>query len=470
MTGIVFDKFDNGLDLRRGASTSEADRLRVLTNCYVTTGKEIKKRPGMTKIATLEAGTVGLAAGLGKLNTFYEGGSTITHANTLFVARKVRHPTPGTSPVARCWYCDSFNGNLYVAIEYVNGDVYHHYLDKGEPPSAATNITDVNCPHGKGVTKASSKIWSVKKASPFDVVRFCKTDDCTNWTAAGDAGFLPVALKQENAQYCYAVGQFRDKLVAFFQDSAQLWTVDTNPTNNKLDQRIYGVGTRYPRSPASFSDDVFFLADQGVRSITVNAITANLQDTDIGSPIDSVVTPSIGSDVPISLYIPSLGQYWLVLGSIVWAYSFSRTSKLAAWSKYTMPFGIDAITVLDNKLYIRNGNDVYRVDDAATTDDGRPIKVEITFPFLDFKKPGVLKMITGMDLVMQGSAQISLHYDPNDMGRVTVPIVVTNDTRSEPLLPVEVCATSVAPALLHAFDEPFKLTAISFFYESLGQQ
>lgn len=468
MPGISYDKFDNGLDLRRGAATSDANRLRVLKNCYVTTGKEIKKRPGLTLVAALESGTVGLKAGLGKLNTFYEEATTITHANTLFVAHKLRHPTPGTSPAKKVWYCDSFNGYLYVSLEYVNGNIYHHYLNKGEPPSGATYISDANCPHGKGVTKTASKIWSVKKASPYDTVAFCKTNDCTDWTAAGDAGFLPVALKQENAQYCYALGQFQEKLVAFFQDSAQIWTVDVAPANNALSQRMFGVGTRYPNSPTSFADDVFFLNDAGVRSITVNQMTSSLQDSDIGSPIDSVVAPAISGTDPISIYIPKLGQYWLVLGPEVYAYSFSRTAKLAAWAYYTFPFPIDDIAVLDNITYLRNGNNVYKLDEEAYSDNGSAIDVEILFPFLDFKLPGVLKMATGMDVIVEGAATLSLLTDPNDPGEETEPMVVYGDSRNGPTLPVEVCATAIAPRIRHALNEAFKLTSLTFFYEKLG--
>lgn len=463
MSGIAFDSFDFGLDLRRGASTSKPDRLREMTNCYVTTGKEIAKRPGLRKIATLEAGTKGLRAGLGKLNTFYESG-TITHANTLFQARKVAHSTPGLSAVSKVWYCDAFNGYLYSAIEYANGSVLHHYLNG----AGVTYVADANCPHGKGVTKAASKIWSTKGASPYNVVKFSKTDDPTNWTAAGDAGFLSVGLKQENAQDCQALGQFQNKLVCFFQDSAQLWDVDTNPANNTLSQRMFGVGTRYAQSPASFSDDVFFLADQGIRSITVNQQTANLQDSDIGSPVDKLVLPAIGGQTPVGVYIAPLGQFWLILGSTVFVYTFSRGAKLAAWCKYSFPFQLEDVTVLDNIVYVRNGNNVYKFDDTQYTDDGTPIKVSITFPFLDFKKPGILKMIMSMDVVIEGSCSLHLLTDGNDLGVATPPIILQGDTRAGAAIPVEVCAAAIAPVFQNAVNEPFKLTAMTFAFEELG--
>ncbi len=83
MSQITFDRFDLGIDLRKGASVSDANRLREMKNAYVTTGLATQKRPGLTLVQTLEAGTKGLFAAFGKLHTFYAQG-TVNHANTLW--------------------------------------------------------------------------------------------------------------------------------------------------------------------------------------------------------------------------------------------------------------------------------------------------------------------------------------------------------------------------------------------------
>ena len=465
MPSIVYERFDVGLDVRRGASVSDANRLRRLENAYVTTGKSLQKRPGLTQIATLESGTVGLRGGLGKLNTFYSAAGTITHANTFFLANKVAHPTTPATNVAKVHYADAFLGFLYVAVEYTDGVVKHHYIDGTSPPL----ITDVNCPHGKGVTKIASKIWSTKGTSPYDTVRFCKTSTPRDWTAASDAGFLAVGLQQEGAQNAYALGQFKNQLIVYFNDSAQVWNVDPNPALNTLQDKIFGIGTRYPRGAASFASDNFFLADMGVRSITVNQLTDNLQDSDVGSPIDKLLVPTlqVGYE-PIAIYLSGQGQFWLVLGATAWVYTFSRSSKISAWSKYTFPFIIDDITQLDNITYVRAGNDVYELDADAFTDDGERIDVVIHLPYLDAKKPGVLKQFISVDGVLVGNPLLVLGTNPNREHEESESIPLAGDTRPYTMTPVEIMSVSIGPRLTHSLDEDFRLDLLQFQFEPLG--
>ena len=153
---ISFERFDLGVDLRKDAAVSDANRLREMKNAYVTTGLTTAKRPGFVKIGTLEPGTKGLFAAFGKLHTFY-GNGTVKHSNTLFEAHKVA-PKAGEKPIADVWYTDVFNNFLYTAVEYEDGTVLHHYLDGG-----STQIEDENCPHTKACYKMQSKIFAVGK-------------------------------------------------------------------------------------------------------------------------------------------------------------------------------------------------------------------------------------------------------------------------------------------------------------------
>jgi hypothetical protein len=581
---ISFDRFDFGLDLRKGLSTSDANRLRVLKNAHATEGRTIRKRPGTVKIATLEAGTEGLFAGNGKLNTFYGGTAPITHANTLFKANNVQNPVTPALTLDKVHYGDVFNGFMYAAVEYAGGQIKHHYIDNpgtfpatavvrlgsyfqpaspnglrykvtdvsigdtawtataakalnafvrpttsnsfryecttagttgatepvwpvtagltvtdgtviwtcrdtnttGAAPvypssiggtvntggvqltTAGTAVEDANCPHTEQVTKISSKLWSVGVNG--DVVRFCATNSPRDWTTANDAGFLPVGLQQSGANEATALGFYSNRLVVLFADSSQIWNVDVDPALHAFLQAV-DVGSTLPYSHANMGGDVFFLSPAGVRTITRQDVTTNLIDADVGSPIDRELLN--GEFITIAnakaQYYRGGGQYWLYSGNKAVVYTFSRTASISAWSVYEFPFTLDYMDELNAELYIRSGDDVYRLDRTVKTDDGEIYSVDIELAYLDFKAPGVLKQITAMDAVVSGQCQISHRYDPRSTELVTnPPVTIQGDSRPGYLMPVELCAVSIAPVIRNFDDDEFELHQLTYYYESLG--
>lgn len=462
MPSITYDDFAFGLDRRKGASTSDANRLRVLTNAHVTTGKTIRKRPGTVVVAELEAGTTGLCAGKGKLNTFYAGAGTVTHANTLFVPNKIVHPVDATLALARVWSADVFNGFLYVAGEYADGSVKHSYLDGTNPPA----VTDANCPHNKCFIKKVQKIWSLN--ADGDAVRFSATTDPRDWTTASDAGFLPVGMQQSGATSAKALGEYSSRLAVYFPDSTQLWNVDTDPANNTLNDTV-AVGSKHPYSHAGMGTDIFFLSPQGVRSITTQEVSGSLRDNDVGSPVDALISEVFGSNSPRGYYYRGGGQFWLFHGTKALVYTFSRSAKISAWSLYEFPYSLDAVTELDADLYIRSEDTVYRMDPTARTDDGEKFLVQIELAFLDFRSPGVLKQIMGMDLVLTGTGTIQHRYDVRNTDLITNPAVeLSGDSRPGRIIPVELLGVNLAPVIENYDEGEFELHAITYYFESLG--
>lgn len=463
MGTISFSRFDLGIDLRKGASVSDANRLRELKNAFVTTGLAAQKRPGLVKVADLEAGTKGLFAAFGKLHTFY-GSGTITHANTLFQANKVVY-SGGAQAVADVPFADVFNAFIYCAVQYAGGQVEHHYLDG----SATTHIADANCPDTRAVIKLASKIFAVGSGSG-DVVRFCKTGAPRDWTTASDAGFLPTGLNSRGDRSTNALGIYQSKLVALSKDGAQVWIADPDPTNMRLETIVENVGTSFPHTVASVAGDLYFLSDYGFRSITTLQLTSNLADVDVGSPIDALVRPetkAVGVN-PRSFYFYGTGQYVCAIGNRLFVYSISRTAKIAAWSQYFMSQPVDAFAELGQELYIRSGDTVYRLDDAVSTDDGTQFEVLVELPHMDFKSPGQLKQITGIDVVIEGSCYVSVGFDVRDPDAYTSEVRVKGNTRPAGMIPIECCGTEFSLRFRNYDDKPFRLDAVTVHYQTLG--
>lgn len=470
MPAIHFNKFDLGIDLRKGASVSDANRLREMKNAFVTTGLATQKRPGLVHVGTLEAGTKGLFAALGKLQTFY-GQGTITHANPLFTANKVQLNSVDTA-VSKVNYCDVFNGKLYASVGFVGGTTKHYYQT-----TSMVQVADANCPHTAAVIKASSKLFAI--GTDGSTVRYCKTGDPTNWTLASDAGFLPTGLNATGDRTAKALGIYQKKLVVLTRDAAQVWSVDADPSAMALDDIVENVGTNYPQTLATVGGDLFFLSDYGFRSITTNKLIDKREDTDVGSPIDSLVKPALSAMTgsPIARYYYGTGQYLCAIDGVVYVYSLSKTSKIAAWSRYQIPVAVDAMAELNGVLYIRTGDDVYKLSESAYTDggDGASVagdnfEVLIEMPYMDFKSAGVLKQIYAIDIVMDGECHFSLGWDARNADAVTDEVRIIGNTRGGGLIPIECCGTEFSPRFRNDTNEPFRLDSLTIHYHELGPQ
>ena len=498
MPSITYQDFSGGLDRRLPINVQEASRLWVLRNAYITLGKRIKKRPCLKLQEEFNlAGSFGLETVNGQLAVFSNKGTTITLPTgtsapggggslPLMVAYQLDLPviTDATVELLGINWADIFQGYPYVVARYkvtysaippviIYYQTRHHYLDT----NPNTLITDTNCPQSASVTKAASRIFAING----ETVRYCAAGAARDWTTASDAGFLPTATQQDTKEPCTAVGTFEDALVVFFPDAAQIWTVAVDPSANAIKKRINGVGCSYPQSMAAWASDLAFLSSYGFRSMTVAQNTDRIDDTDIGVPVDSLVSPDVRlSNLqspatridPFGAWIPQLGQYWCIFDngstSKVWAYSYSRSSKVACWSEYTLPVRVNGLTTLSGKVYLRTATQLYLIDAETYTDAGQPVPVEVQMAFQDAKTPGVLKQFTGADYVMEGSATIAFKYDPRDQSKETISQTITGDTRPGDVVPLEICAATMAPVFRHEANEPFELSQATFYYQVLG--
>lgn len=512
---------------------SAGNVLTSLQNAYINTAKATQKRPCLVHVATLEAGTVGLRSAGGKLNTFYSQTAAITHANSLFRANRTPHPSDGAATITHVNYAENFNGVVYASITYSNGDTKHHYLDDStltawvsntaltlglfrrptvanglryEVTTAGTThgsvqptwplvvgdtvsdgtvtwtarsnvITDTNCPHSKLVKKLSQKIY----ASSGSNVAFSKAGDPRDWTSANDAGFIPSGIQAPGSDTVTALGDYGGDLVVFYADSLQVWTVNANPQSNALRKLSSNTGTIYAEAAQTLAGDLIFLSQQGFRSVSLGLTTDNLQENDVGSAIDSLRDEITATDTPVTIYYPRLGQLWCLNAKSgvtkTYVYSFSKAVKLSAWQTSQFTVLIEAAAVLNNQLYVRVADVVYRVDNSAyadeTTDAPTPPMVEMETFYQDCKTPGILKMFWGFDGLMKGSCEIAFKWqhklhDGHVVEGVTDWQEVTDDLRPGAIQPMEICAVAVAIKVRHNGDEDFRCSNLTLHYENLG--
>lgn len=456
MPTISFANFAGGLDRRRSPSVSDANKLRVLKNAFVTHGYTIKKRPGLSLAYTLSPGTKGLVSAGGKLHTFSDG--VVSHGLSQVDNHQAIHPSAFT--VTGASYGENFNGYLYAAVQYSDGSTLHHYFDGASP----TRITDANCPHSASVEKNGSKIFAIGN----ETVRFCATNDARDWTTALDAGFLPVGVQASGDSTPTALGKFESFLAVFFEDAIQTWQVGADPSTHAIQKTAY-LGTRYAFAHGNMGSDVFFLSQVGFRSVSTANQVGTLQDLDVGSPIDSLLQEEMRSAIsPKTIYWRGGGMLLSFFGSRIYVYSISRAAKVSAWSLWETALTVDAAAEVDGVMYLRSGDEVYKLDPFTYTDNNTKFEVLVELPYMDCKSPGVAKQFVGIDLVMNGKARIAHRFDPRDESQITGYVEAEGDTRSVGMIPVELVTTNIAPVVRNFDDEEFELAAISYHFNNLS--
>lgn len=468
MPTLDISRFDGGLDLRKGIAVNDANRQVQLENAFVTNGLALQKRPGLRRGTTLPAGTSGLFYMDGAPCVFY-GVGNITLPAPFRGFKLTPRGAEAEKAIKSVRYLDVFNGFIYGAFQMADNSVRHHYFDG----SANTNITDYNCPHSAIVMKAGSKLFSPGVGG--QTLRFSRTGNARDWTEVNNAGFLPTGLNARGSREINALGLYKNNLVVLSRDNAQIWEIDPDPVKMRLSSVVENVGSKYNNTVQGVAGDLYFLNDYGFRSLTTLMYTNNLADNDIGSPIDKIVRAeslrSMPDRPPFSMYFYGTGQYMTWINRQMLVYTHSRASKIAAWSRYTFAAlggRISAMAEGAGDAFFRCDDTIYMLDATNYMDDGKVFNVVIQLPYLDLKKPGRLKRLYGIDLVMEGDARISVGWDSRDETAFTPAVEVSGNTRAGEIIPMECTGTEFSIKVVNSDAKPFRLDSITIHFDDLG--
>lgn len=123
----------NRLRVKGGADPSS---LYDLVNGYVTISGTCESRPGTQRDAVLPAGTIGLFSFGGQLVVCSIAAKTMPAGYSCEI---VVHPTDPTLELEYLHFAGPFLGAAYIAAEFVNGDVFHYWLQHRDPWFANTS-------------------------------------------------------------------------------------------------------------------------------------------------------------------------------------------------------------------------------------------------------------------------------------------------------------------------------------------
>jgi len=426
--------FNSGWDTRRDTTNAPAGTLRKLRNAVITAGGEIAKVQPFELFATAPTTSVGL---LGDQQYIY------TVAKTGDAAAAAPGPTTlGVLNVAcpvslqELFDYDRWAGQFYVVVYGVDG-ITRHYLNGVDVPVSDDSYN---------VKLHRRKMY---RLGGDGVVRFSVSGDPATLADAGSlvgsGSFAPPEYDSEMTNPG-GIEVYYSDIAIFSAYAAQIWAINADPAQNQYKQTLRQAGTIAWRSVKQYgSGDVLYLAADGIRSLRARDESLAASVSDIGSPLDPVISDlrrekGIWSylRLAISLLEPYSGRFWLVLPDRIFVLSAFPTPHITAWSEIAPPFVTGGVTITGaavggDKIFLRDStHKVWAYGDhsgpavmsfaerppAAETRGPDPrvvysgALVDIEFPFLSMEKPSQFKTFQSLDVSCEGDWDIYAAFDP----------------------------------------------------------
>lgn len=280
--------------------------------------------------------------------------------------------------------------------------------------ASGVELTNVYEP-GTFVKTIGSKVYSVSGPN----LHFSGIQQPTQWTTdAVGAGFIDMSSFESGSEELKAVARYQSNIAIFAETNVQIWFVDPDPTLNRQSQVLNNTGTVSPRSVTQFSDnDLFYLSESGLRSLRAREATSSASTTDIGVPIDPLITEKLRNmnqvqrDAVIGLIEPQDGRFWLIMGRDIFVFSFFSGAKVSAWSRYETSrltgdvktyFDPDGAITYNRRVHIRSGDTVYVYGGLGNDAEYDETQAIAQIPYLDADQPTKIKQWEGIDAAAEG--------------------------------------------------------------------
>ena len=316
------------------------------------------------------------------------------------------------------------------------------------------------------------------------VMHFSGIQAPTGWTTDNvGAGFIDMSSQASGSEQLTALAKYQNSVAVFAETAVQIWYVDPDPALNRQTQVLNNTGTASPRSVTQFGDnDIFYLDESGLRSLRARDSSNAASTTDIGVPVDELITPIVaelsieGRQQIFGLIEPQEGRFWLIIGSKIFVFSFFSGAKVSAWSKYNTTdsagetFEVDEAVVYGRRVHLRSGDTIYVYGGLGSTPTYDATEAVAQIPYLDGEKPWQDKQLTGIDVAAKGTWKIYTAMNPNNL-EAQDSIAVVADTIADTTfngnrIPAQGKSTHFSLILKSQNDDYAKLGSLVLHYEA----
>lgn len=286
----------------------------------------------------------------------------------------------------------------------------------------------------------------------------------TVWTTdAVGAFFIDMSQQTSGAETLTALAEYQGFVAVFAERVTMIWLIDSDPNNNKKQQTLKNTGTSCPRSVTQFGDsDLFYLDESGVRSIRARDASNAAATTDMGTPIDKLITAKLSAlsdsdrQKVVGLINPQDKRFWLVFPDQIFVFTLFEGVKISAWTTYTpfyfdaggnkVAFAIDDVAVMKRRVYLRGGDQIFCFGGVTTGTATDATQAVAWTPFLDGESPTVSKEWEGVDTAVRGTWEVSAGMLPTEAGLEVDEVIarVTDTTFNGEAVPLKGKSTHIS--------------------------
>lgn len=373
-----------------------------------------------------------------------------------------------------------------VAGANANGRIVSFFLANGLTVSPSSGLTLTDGADSSGtfqpgtfVKTIGQKMYSVSGPN----THFSGIKEPTHWTTdTVGAGFIDMSTESSGSEQLISLARYQQYVAIFAERVIQVWFFDPDPALARQVQVLSNTGTVSANSVTQFGDnDLFYLDESGLRSLRARDSSNAAATTDIGVPIDTIVSDKLTEITEtdregiVGLIEPRDGRFWLVIKDVIYVFSFFNDAKVSAWSTYipsvvvdgeSVPFTIDGngAVVFNKRVYVRSGDTIYAYGGLAAKPVYDATIAKAWLPFLDAGDPSRKKAWEGIDAALLGEWSVSYAMEPTTPDVSELIANLTETTFNSDRNPSMGASSHISPRFESRGDGAAKLSSIVVHY------
>jgi len=328
---------------------------------------------------------------------------------------------------------------------------------------------------GTSVLAFKKKLYSTASSNLY----FSALNGPTQWIAGLDYGFINMASQTAGQETLTVAEEYQGLMAIFSQNNIRIWSISEDSSANVFIQTLQNTGTISPPSVVPYgSNDVFYLAASGIRSIKARDSSNSASVSDVGTPLDTHIRDYLATLTQeeaqngIGMVEPIDGRFWMAIKNRIYVLSYFPSSKISGWSYYEVDFAIKNMAKRGDQIYVRGTDPTDGIDYlyvyGGIGNITYPEKDEdvcvIELPYLSANDPAGNKNLIGFDIVGINSWKVELLPDPSNDQVVLDLGIATGVTYGDPRIGVESLTPLFGLTLTCSEAGPATMSALAMHY------